>query len=136
MNFHASFNFYGTQNTLHFSFQTIELHDDLPRYDFQAGLCWFVSESFFKRYTLLRHLWDLLFREADIQSRLSGSWLDLQGGGRNKSPTWHWILTKPVTVDWLWLPLLRYVDKAKKLTDSISFLTLELLLASISFVGI
>lgn len=53
---------------------------------------------------LLRHLRDLLFREADIQSRLSGSWLALRGGWRNKSPNVAWMLTKPAAVDWLWPP--------------------------------
>lgn len=71
---------------------------------------------------LLRHLRHLLFREADIQSRLSSSWLVLQGSWRNKSPTWNGSWQKPAAVDWLWPPLLRCTDKAMELTDRILFL--------------
>lgn len=75
MNFRVGFNFYGSQKKNNNkktapSFQTTESQDALPRYDSQAGFCWFALGCLGLDSVLLRHLWDLPFKKADIQSRL------------------------------------------------------------------
>lgn len=95
------------KTSLHLRFRPQNCINALPRYDFQAGFLPFWAQLSWRpslNRVLLRHLQDLLFREADIQSHLSGAWLALQGSWRNKSPNVAWILTKPATVDWLWPP--------------------------------
>lgn len=105
------------------SFQTTESQDALPRYDSQAGFCWFALGCLGLDSVLLRHLWDLPFKKADIQSRLSGSWLALRGEAEETKAQRGMDPNKTSRCRLAQASLLRSPDKDTELTDSILLLT-------------
>lgn len=129
MNFRVGFNFYGSQKKKNNnkktapSFQTTESQDALPRYDSQAGFCWFALGCLGLDSVLLRHLWDLPFKKADIQSRLSGSWLALRGEAEETKAQRGMDPNKTSRCRLARASLLRSPDKDTELTDSILLLT-------------